>query len=154
MNKSEDFIILDNHGNPFVGSDNLFDASSVDTKSVGMERVDDHNDTSFDSEDSSSDNESENSGMSDRRLLKEGVNATHRQENEEQQGQFNMRSMRGNLPPPRVSHRSGLRQPKHVNYTHTIVSHTNTNSKSKTKSTPINHNINNNGKRQSTPKQK
>ena len=37
VNKSEEFIILDNRGNPFVGSDNnLLDASSVDTKSVGV----------------------------------------------------------------------------------------------------------------------
>ena len=33
-NESENFIILDNHGNPFVSSDNLFNDSSVDTKSV------------------------------------------------------------------------------------------------------------------------
>ena len=31
-NKLEDFIIIDNHGKPFVGSNNLFDGSSVDTK--------------------------------------------------------------------------------------------------------------------------
>ena len=34
-NKSEDFIILNNHGNPFVGSDKThLDASSVDTESI------------------------------------------------------------------------------------------------------------------------
>ena len=31
-NELEDFIIIDNHGKPFVGSNNLFDGSSVDTK--------------------------------------------------------------------------------------------------------------------------
>ena len=77
-NESEDFIILDNHGNPFVSSDNLLDASSVGTESVGVETVDDDDDTSSDSEDSSSDDESENSGVSDRRPSKEGVNATDR----------------------------------------------------------------------------
>ena len=81
--KLEDFIILENHGNPFVVSDDLFDASSVDTESVEVETVDDDDDTSFDSEDSSSNNESENSGESDRRSSKEWVNAIDRRENEE-----------------------------------------------------------------------
>ena len=95
-----------------------------------------------------------NSGVSDRRPPKEGVNAMDRQENKEQQGHFNMRGIHGNLPnlpPSRASHRSGLRQPRHVNYTHTTVNHTNNNSK--TRSTPINH-INKNSKRRSTPKPK
>ena len=44
-NKSEDFIILDNHGNPFVSSDdNVLDASSVDTEGIGVEIVDGNND--------------------------------------------------------------------------------------------------------------
>ena len=59
-NESEDFIILDNYGNPFVGSDDLFDDSSVDTENVELEIVDNDDDTSSDSEDISSDNESEN----------------------------------------------------------------------------------------------
>ena len=136
-NKLEDFIILDKHGNPFVGSNNLFDDSSVDTNNVEVETVDNDNDSSSDSEDDSSDNdsndnESENSRVSDRRPSKEGVSETNRQESEEQQGHFNMRStcdMRGNLPPPRASHRSGLSQPRYVNYTHATVNHVNKNSK-------------------------
>ena len=126
-NKSEDFIILDNHGNPFVSSDNnILDASSVDTKSVEEETVDgdkNDNDTvvknknsenSSDFEDSSSDDESENSGVSDRCPQKEEMSG--------------MRGNLPNLPPPRVSHRSGLRQPRQVNYTHTTINHTNNNS--------------------------
>ena len=107
-NKSEDCIILDNHGNPFVGSNDLFDAFSFDTESVGVETVNDSNGTSSNSEDSRSDNESKNSGVSDRRPSEEGVNTTDRKENEEQQLHFNMHGMRGNLPPLRASHRSGL----------------------------------------------
>ena len=113
-NESEYFIIHYNHDNPYVSSDDLLDASSVDTKSVGVETVDDDDDTSSDSEDSSSDddssndNEIENSGMSDGRPSKEEVDATDKLRNEEQQGHFNMRGMRGNLPPPRASHRPGL----------------------------------------------
>ena len=106
-NESEDLIILDNHGNPFVGSnDNILDASSVDTESIGVETVNGNNDTISDSEDSSNDDESENSGVSDRRPPKEGINMMDRRENEEQQGYFNMSGMRGmrgsllNLPPP------------------------------------------------------
>ena len=45
-----------------------------------------------------------------------------------------MRGMRGNLPPSCASHRSGLRQPRHANYTRTTVNHTNNNSKKR--STP------------------
>ena len=77
-----------------------------------------------------------------------------RQENEEQQGHFNMRCMRGNLPnlpPPLVSNRSRLRQPRHVNYTYTTVNHTNNNSK--IQSTSVNH-INKNSKRRSTSNSK
>ena len=155
VNESEDFVILDNHGNPFVGSnDNLLDAFSVDTGSVGVETVDDNDDTSSDSEDSSSDDKSENSGVSDRHLPKEGVNAMDRQENEKQQGNFNIRGMRGNLPnlpPHRASHRSRLHQPRHVNYTRTTVNHTNNNSK--TQSTSVNH-INKSSKRRSTSNSK
>ena len=153
-NESEDFIILDNHGNPFVDrDDNLLDASSVDTKSVGVETVDGDDYTSSDSEDSTSDDGSENSGVSDIRTPKEGVNAMDRQENEEQQGHFNMRHMRGNLPnlsPPRASHRSGLHHPRHVKYTRTTVNHTNNNSK--TQSISVNH-INKNSKRDKHPTQ-
>ena len=119
-NNSEDFIILDNHGNPFITSDDLVDDSSIDTDSVEVETVDNDNDNpSSDSEDDStddddsSDDESENSGVSDRRLSKEGVSKTDRQESKEQQAYFNLRSAcgtRGNLSPPRASHRSGLRQ--------------------------------------------
>ena len=85
-NESEDFIILDNHGNPFITSDDLVDDSSVDDDSVEVETVDNddsNNDPSSDSDDgnsddNSSDDESENSGVSDRRLSKEGVNETDR----------------------------------------------------------------------------
>ena len=83
-NESEDFIILDNHGNTFVGSDDLYDESSVDTDSVEVETVDDDNDSSSDSEVDSSDNESEISGVSDRCPSKEGVNWAGRQESEDQ----------------------------------------------------------------------
>ena len=39
--KSDNFVILYNHGNPFVSIDNNnMDASSVDTKSVWVETVD------------------------------------------------------------------------------------------------------------------
>ena len=87
-NKSKDFIILDNHGNPFITSD-LVDDSSVDTSSVEVETVDDDDDSSSDSDDDindddSSDNESENSGVSDRSSSNEGVSETNRQESEEQ----------------------------------------------------------------------
>ena len=68
--------------------------------------------------------------------------------NKEQQDHFNMR---GNLPPPRASHRSGLCQPRHVNYTHTTLNHTN--SSSRTRSTSVNHS-NKNSKRRSTPNPK
>ena len=116
-NKSEDFIILDNHGNPFVTSNDLVDDSSVDTDSVEVETVDDDNDSSSDSEDDSSDDDSSDdtskiSGVSDRHPSKEGINETDRQESKEQQGHLNLRGTRGtrgNLPPPRASHRSGLR---------------------------------------------
>ena len=60
------------------------------------------------------------------------------------------RDARVNLPPPRASHRSGLRQSRRVNYTHTTVDHTKSNSKARTKS---NH-TNTNSKRRSTPKTK
>ena len=71
-NESEDFIILDNHGNPFVTSDNLVDDSFVDTDNVEVETVDDDDNFSSDSEDDSSaddssDDENGNSGVSDRR---------------------------------------------------------------------------------------
>ena len=158
-NESEDFIILDNHGNPFVTSNNLIDDSSVDTNSVEVETVDDddndnNNDPSSDSEADIIDDASGNSGMSDRRLSKEGVSATDRQESEEQQGHFNLRGTRGtrgNLPPPHASHRSGLRQPRRVNYTHATVNHVKNNSKTRTAS---NNHTNRNNKRQSTPKSK
>ena len=152
-NESEDFIILNNQVNPFVGSDDLFDDSSVDTDNVIVETVDD-DDSSFDSEDDSSDNKSENPRVSDRRPSKEGVNKTDKQESEKQQGHLNLRGtrgMRGNLPPPRASHRSGLRQPRHVNYTHTTVNHTNNNSKTRT---TLDSHSNRDSKKQSTPKPK
>ena len=44
-NESEGFNILDNQGNPFVGSNDLFDDSSVDTESVEVETVDNDDDT-------------------------------------------------------------------------------------------------------------
>ena len=53
-NESEDFIIFNNHGNPFVDSTNFFNASSVDTARIGVETVDDDDDTSSDSEENSS----------------------------------------------------------------------------------------------------
>ena len=46
-NQSENFIILDNHGNPFVTSDDLVDDSSVDTDNVKVEKVDGDDDPSF-----------------------------------------------------------------------------------------------------------
>ena len=57
-NESEDFVILDNHDNPFVGSDNLFGDSSVDIDNVEVETVDDDDDSSSDSEDDSNDDDS------------------------------------------------------------------------------------------------
>ena len=150
-NKSKGFIILDNKGNPFVSSNNLFGDSSVDTDSVEVKAVGDDDNSSSDSEDSSSNNESGNSGVSDRRPSKEGVNETDRQVSEEQQGHFNMRGLRGNLPPPLASHRSGLCQPRQVNYTHTTLNHTKNNSK--TQPTPNSH-VNKNSKRRLTPKPK
>ena len=150
-NESEDFIILDIHGNPFVGSDNIFDDSSVDTDSAEVETVDHDDVSSFDSEDDKGDSENENSIVSDGRPSKEGVNERDIQESKEKQGHFGTCIMRGNLPPPRASHRSGLRQPRHVNCTHKMVNHTNNNSK--TRSTPNSH-INKKNKRQSTPKRK
>ena len=88
VGETEDFIILDSHGNPFVTSDDLVDDSSVDDDSVIVKTVDDDDnddDPSSGSEDdssddSSSDDESENSGVSDRRLSKEGVSETDRQQ--------------------------------------------------------------------------
>ena len=77
--------------------------------------------------DTSSDDESENSGVSGRRLSKEGVSETDRQ-----QDTFNLRDTRdthANLPPPRAGHRSGLRRTRRVNYTHTTVDHGKNNSK-------------------------
>ena len=153
-NESEDFIILDNHDNPFVTSDDLVDNSSADTDSIEVETVDDDDNSGSDSEDDSSDDKIENSGVSDRRLSKEGMSETDRQESKEQQGRFNMRGtrgMRGNLPPPRASHRSGWRQPRHVNYTHATINHVKNNSKTQT--TSDNH-TNRNNKMQSTPKSK
>ena len=151
--ETEDFIILDNHGNPFIISDDLVDDSSVDDDSVEVETVDDddsNDDPSSDSEDDdssdddSSDDESENSGVSDRRLSsEEGVSKTDRQESEGQQGHFNLRGAcctRGNLPPLRASHRSGLRQSRRVNYTHAKVDHVKSNSKTRTKSNHTNTN--------------
>ena len=91
-----------------------------------LDNHDSDDDPSSGSEDDSSDDESEKSGVSDRRLSKEGVSKTDRQESEEQQGHFNLhgaRGTRGNLPPPRVSHRSGQRQSRHVNYTRNGRSH-------------------------------
>ena len=160
-NESEDLIILDNHGNPFITSDDLVDDSSVDDDSVEVEVVDDddsNDDPSSDSEDDSSDDDSsddvsENSGVSDRRLSEEGVSKTDRQESEEQQGHFNLhgaRGTRGNLPPPRASTRSSLHQSRRVDYTHATVDHVKSNSKIQTKS---NH-TNTNNKRQSTTKSK
>ena len=101
--KTEDFIIFDNHGNPFITSDNLVDDSSVDEDSVEVETVDNDGsdgDPSSDSEDDnsddvSSDDESENSGVSDKRLSEEGVSETDREESEGQQGNFNLRGARG-----------------------------------------------------------
>ena len=157
-NEPEDFIILDNHGNVFVSDEDLVDDSSDDNDSIEVETVDD--DDSDDSEDDSStdsssddsssddesDDESENSGVRGRRLPKEGVRATGRQ-----QDHFNLRGTRdtrANLPPPRASHRPGLRQTRRVNYTHTTVDHAKSNNKTRTKS---NHT---NTKKRSTPKVK
>ena len=75
-NESEDIIILDNHSNPFVSSNDLVDKSSVDPDSVEVETVDNDNDSSSDFEDDSSDNDSsdngsENSEVIDRRPSKE-----------------------------------------------------------------------------------
>ena len=119
-----------------------------------VETVDNDDNSSSDSEDDSSDNESENSGVSDRRPSKEGVIETDRQESKKQQGYFNMRGtrgMRGNLPTPCASHRSGLYQPRHANYTHVTVNHVNNNSKTQIIS---DSHINRNSKRRSTPKPK
>ena len=124
-----------------------------------VETVDDDNDSGSDSEDDisdddSSDNEIENKGVSNKHPSKEGVSETDKQESKEQQGHFNMRGTREmcrNLRPPRASHRSGLRQPRHVNYTHATVNHVKNNSKTRTTS---DSHINRNSKRQSTPKPK
>ena len=99
-----------------------------------VETVDDDNDSGSDSEDDisdddSSDNEIENKGVSNKHPSKEGVSETDKQESKEQQGHFNMcgtRSICGNLLPPHASHRSGLRKPRHVNYTHITVNHVKT----------------------------
>ena len=167
--ESEDFIILDNHDNTFVSDDDLIDDSSTDNDSLEIKTVndDDSNNSKGDSsddssDDSSSDDESENSGVSDRRLSEEEVKETDRQ-----QDHFNLHgacNTRVNLPPPRASHRSGLRQSWRANYTHTTIDHTKNNSKAWTKSNHTNTNskrqgansnhTNTNNKRQSTPKTK
>ena len=125
--KSENFVILNNHGNPFVSDDDIADNSSVGDNSVEVKTVadddsDDSNDNSDDSSDNSNDDdEIENSRVMDRRLSKEGVGEADRQ-----QDHFNLRNARNtrvNLPPPRTSHRSGLRQTRRVNYTHNRQSH-------------------------------
>ena len=68
------------------------DASSVDTKSVGVETVDGdenrdntiaENSENTENKEISTDNESEISGVNDRRPPKEGVSATDRRENED-----------------------------------------------------------------------
>ena len=98
--------------------------------------------------------------MRDRRLPKQGVSETDRQK-----VHFNLRGARdtrANLPPPRASHRSGLRQSRRVNYTHTTVDHNKSNSKTRTKSNHTRtsskrHGINSshtNSKKRSTPKAK
>ena len=84
--------------------------------------------------------------------MKEWVRQTDRKA--KNRGHFNMRGtrvMHDNLPPSRASHRSGLRQPRHVNYMHTTVNQVKNNSKTWTTS---DSHINRNSKRQSTPKPK
>ena len=61
--------MIDNHGNPFISSDDLLDDSSVNSESIDVETVDDDDDEDDSSEseesssddDDSSDDESENS---------------------------------------------------------------------------------------------
>ena len=90
-NESEDFIMLDNHGVPFISSNHLLNDSSVDSKSVDVETVDedddDDDDNSSESEESSSDDDDssdDESENSNRRPTKEGVRAIDRLRSKEQ----------------------------------------------------------------------
>ena len=75
---TEEFVILDNHDNPFISYNNndLNDASSIDTKMVGVETVEEEDTIVKKSESGEIENKSENENLSEE-SKNAGVNVRH-----------------------------------------------------------------------------